>query len=640
MSRKRIAVLMASIDREYQQNFASSLALEGAKLGIDICIFNSQGHMNVSLPTSKVRESKIYDLPDLRSFDGVISMPATMSSDITLTQLYRVLAPIKGKPHVSIDVPQEGAVTIGFDDRISAEQLTEHLIAEHGARRFAFVSGPRDSTVANVRVEACRRALARHGIALDDDLILDGAWNREGGHAAAEEILKKCETLPDAIMCANDDMALSVIECLKERGIQVPQDVAVTGFDALREAVMRGLTTINRPIDASARAAIEILNAWIDGKKPEKQSVLLPTVLVLGSSCGCAQSLEHTNLELRRLVSDKWNTETVLTRISMYSGVMAGVGDEAEAHERIGDFVRVLGIREFYLCVDPAICRDGEAAGAEKSYPEKMLLLYGARDEMTYDIGLISTDEMTPGMQSARENAVCLVFCPLYYRDRSLGYAAMDLDTGANSALYPMLMLLNGALMSLYMQTNVKRSAAIVERMAVQDIMTGMLNRRGYMERAPLLLERAKKEGRVFALLSADMNGMKHINDRYGHLQGDEAICRMGRALKTLADCGMTPVHISGDEFLAYGVIDDADQAPKLVQRVFDALQRINQDDPWICNLTAGVGIYAAVPGEEDSIDSFMTLADHAMYDSKSRLKFGRRREDYLPKNQPPSPQP
>ena len=628
MSRKRIAVLMASIDREYQQIFASSLASAGEKLGLDICIFNCQGHMNVAAPTSEARESKIYDLPDLQAFDGIISMPATMGSDITLRKLYDVIAQAKGKPHISIDVPQDEAVTIQFDDRVSMEQLTEHLITVHGARRFAFVSGPLDSAVAAARLEACRNVLKRHGLALDDSMIFDGQWIRSGGRMAAEKLLKMGGKLPDAIMCSNDDMALSVIECLKEHGIRAPRDIAITGFDALQEAVMRGLTTIYRPIDKSAQKAIEILNAWIDGEEPREKRVLLSTVPVFGSSCGCTQSLEHINERLRSLVSEKWNMEATLTRISMFSGVMAGVGDEVEAHEKIRDFAAVLGIREFYLCVDPAICREIELSDANAAYPEKMLLLCGVRNEKTYHIKFISTSELALGMQQDRADAVCLVFCPLYYRDRSLGFVAMNLGKGTNTALYPILMLLNGALMSLYMQTNVKRSASTIERMAVHDILTGMLNRRGYMNQAPLTLDQAKREGKVFALLSADMNGMKRINDQYGHLKGDEAICRMGRALRCLGKYGMTPVHISGDEFLAYGILHDAGNAASLAKYVNDELARMNREEPWLCNISAGVGVYAAVPRQEDTIDTFMTMADRAMYEDKNKLKYGRRKDD------------
>ena len=634
MLRKKIAVLMASIDREYQQDFASGLASAGSKLGMDVCIFNSQGHMNVAISTSEVGESMIYDLPDLNDFDGIISMPATMGSDIALRKVYEVLAPLKGKPHVSIDVPQEGAVTIQFNDRISMEEMTEHLISEHNARKIAFVSGPLNSNVAAERVEACRNVMKRHGLELDERMIFDGQWTRIGGRIAAEKLLDLGGELPDAIMCGNDDMALSVIECLNEHGIRVPKDIAVTGFDALREAIMRGVTTICRPIDRSARKAIEILNNWIEGKEPEEKTVILSTIPIFGDSCGCTQSMDHINEKLRALGSERWHIEATLTRVSMFSGTMAGVGDETEAHEKIHDFVESWNIREFYLCVDPSICMDMESTSNGLDYPDEMLLLYGVRSGKQYDFQMIPTFDLTPVLQEMRKNAVCLVFCPLYYRDRNLGYVAMDLGNGTGSALYPVLMLLNGALMSLYLQTNIKKSAATIERMAIEDIMTGMLNRRGYMDRAPVLLEQARQEGRIFVLLSADMDHMKDINDQYGHLSGDEAICRMGRALRCLEAHGMTPVHISGDEFLAYGIVDDPDEARNMSAYVNEELKRINEADNWICNISASFGVYAAIPQKEDNIDIFMTMADRSMYADKNKRKYGRRKDDIKPEPQ------
>lgn len=630
MHRKKIAVLMASIDREYQQDFASGIASAGSKLGMDVCIFNSQGHMNVAISTSEVGESMIYDLPDLNDFDGIISMPATMGSDIAIKKVYEVLSPLKGKPHVSIDVPQEGAVTIQFNDRISMEEITEHIISEHGARKIAFVSGPLNSSVATERIDACRNVLKRHGLSLDEKLIFDGQWTRIGGRSAAEKLLELGGQLPDAIICGNDDMALSVIECLNEHGIRVPNDIAVTGFDALREAIMRGLTTICRPIDRSARKAIEILNKWIEGEEPKEKTFILSTIPIFGDSCGCTQSMEHINEKLRALGSERWNMEATLTRVSMFSGAMAGVGDETEAHEKIHDFVKNWNIKEFYLCVDPSICRGTENISSGSGYPNEMLLLYGIRPGKHYDYQMLMTNDLTPVLQEMRKNAVCLVFCPLYYRDRSLGYVAMDLGNGTGSALYPVLMLLNGALMSLYLQTNIKRSAATIERMVIEDIMTGMLNRRGYMDRAPVMLEQAKTEGKIFALLSADMDHMKEINDKYGHLSGDEAICRMGKALRSLEGKGITPVHISGDEFLAYGIVNDPEEAGNMIKQVNDELKRINEEDPWICNISASIGVYAAVPQEEDNIDIFMTMADRSMYADKNRRKYGRRKDDIV----------
>ncbi len=628
MRRKKIAVLMASIDREYQQDFASGLASAGSKLGMDVCIFNSQGYMNIAISTSEIRESMIYDLPDLNEFDGIISMPATMGSDVAARKLNEVLAPLKGKPHVSMDIPQDGAVTIRFNDRISMEEITEHIISEHGARRIAFVSGPLDSSVATERIDACRNVMKRHGLKLDDKMIFDGQWSRIGGKKAAEELLDLGGQLPDAIMCGNDDMALSVIECLNEHGIRVPDDIAVTGFDALREAVMRGITTICRPIDRSARKAIEILNRWIDGSEPEEKTVILSTIPIFGESCGCTQSLEYINEKLRALGSERWNMEAALTRVSMFSGTMAGVGDEKEAQKKIHEFVRSWNIREFYLCVDASICRDIKRNTRSNGYPEEMLLLYGIRNGKQYVPQMIQTSDLTPAMQEIRKNTVCLVFCPLYYRDESLGYVALNTGNGIGSVLYPMLMLLNGALMSLLLQTSIKRSAAMIERMATEDIMTGLLNRRGYMNRAPMMLEQAKQNEEIFVLLSVDMNDMKDINDKYGHQAGDTAICRMGSALRCLESIGITPVHISGDEFLAYGIVKNDTEVQNLTAMVNSAIRRINTEDPWICKISASIGIYAHVPRMDDDIDYFMTMADRAMYAEKNKRKRDRHREE------------
>jgi len=397
MHRKRIAVLMASIDREYQQNFAFGLTAAGSEYGIDICIFNSQGHTNVETDTSEIGESIIYDLPDLNGFDGIISLPATTASDVMQKKMYDVLAQVKGKPHISIDVPQDGAVTITFNDQDSMEQLTEHLITEHDVKKIAFVSGPLDAPVATGRIEACKHALKRHGLYLDDRLIFDGQWTRIGGRASTEKLLSLKEDLPDAIICGNDDMALSVLECLKEHNIRVPSDIIVTGFDAIQEAKMRGLTTIHRPIDMSARKAIEILNTWIDGNEPQEKTVILPTNPVFGSSCGCNQDLAKTVEALRSLVSEKWNTEASFFRISILSGAMAGVSNEAEAREKIHTLTEALDIRDFYLCADPAICRDIETPDTNASFPKEMLLISGMRNGNPCEADLFPGDSDAAG---------------------------------------------------------------------------------------------------------------------------------------------------------------------------------------------------------------------------------------------------
>lgn len=263
---------------------------------------------------------------------------------------------------------------------------------------------------------------------------------------------------------------------------------------------MRGLTTICRPIDRSAHTAVEVLRKWMDGEAPQQSTIQLTTVPIYGESCGCEQSLEHMNDKLRAMATERWNMETILTRVSMFSGTMAGVGDEEEASRKIREFVSSWNIRELYLCVDPAICRPGVYGTAEarerSTYPEEMLMMYGSRDGKEYPAEIFRRKDLVPVLQEMRKNAVCLVFCPLYYRNNSLGYVAMDLGEGTGSALYSVLMLLNGALMSLYLQQNIRQYAETIAEMAIRDSMTAMLNRRGYNEKAPAVLQKPGSGGR------------------------------------------------------------------------------------------------------------------------------------------------
>ena len=619
MSRKRIAVLMASIDREYQRDFVTGVFAAAAEADLDVCVFNCQGYMNVSVSTSDQGEGAIFDLPLMSDFDGVISLRATFADDVTLRKAQQILHHFAGKPHISIDVPDNRAITIQFDDAVSVRQLTNHVIREHGARRIVYLSGPLNQLVAMTRLLACQEAMRENGLEMRREDIFEGEWIHQSGRDCAKQLLEREEGLPDAILCGNDDMAFGVVEYLQEHGCNVPDQVLVTGFDALREAGARGLTSIRRPIGDAARRAVEILEACLRGETPAETDLLLPTIPEYDISCGCPSPRPVTRTVMRSVRTSRRSTEGMLLLISMFYGSLSGAVDEEDAHGKLDQFVRAMGIRELYLCVQPALSRDVSPGKQEHAYPEEMLLLYGCRGDRVLPITLFPTRELVPAVDGEPAAPLALVFCPLYYRDRNFGYVAMEMSPAAGQPLYSLLMLLNGTLTSLYLQHSLRNYARKMEAMSEHDIMTGMLNRRGFMERSPRLLEQARKEGSVFLLLSADMNHMKQINDQFGHLAGDQAICRMGRAMERLQEYGIHPVHISGDEFLAYGIVSSPEAAEEMLQNARRFLFELNREEPWIAEISASFGEYAAIPGEKDSIDLYLTRADRAMYEDKRR---------------------
>ncbi|RST15687.1 LacI family transcriptional regulator [Streptomyces sp. WAC05374] len=156
-------------------------------------------------------------------------------------------------------VPSAGdatAAALAFDNRGGARRLTEHLL-ELGHRRIGYVAGPEERTTTRHRLEGHRAALEAAGLAgAPDRLTVHGPYDRRSGYDATLELLRREPGLT-AIVAANDTVALGACAALRERGLRIPDDVSVAGFDDLPFSVdaVPALTTVRLPLhEAGARA--------------------------------------------------------------------------------------------------------------------------------------------------------------------------------------------------------------------------------------------------------------------------------------------------------------------------------------------------------------------------------------------------
>ncbi|MFF0748898.1 LacI family DNA-binding transcriptional regulator [Streptomyces sp. NPDC004267] len=157
-------------------------------------------------------------------------------------------------------VPDVAAATLAFDNRAGARLLTEHLLAL-GHRRIGYVAGPADRTTTRHRLEGHRAALAAAGV--PEGPTVHGPYDRASGHTATAELLRRAPDLT-AVVAANDTVALGVCAALRERGLSIPEDVSVAGFDDLPFSVdvVPALTTVRLPLhEAGARAGRLALGA-------------------------------------------------------------------------------------------------------------------------------------------------------------------------------------------------------------------------------------------------------------------------------------------------------------------------------------------------------------------------------------------
>jgi LacI family transcriptional regulator len=181
------------------------------------------------------------------------------------------------------------SMNVRCDNEYGIRALVRHLVVDHGYRSLGYVSGRSDSPDNRTRSRAFETEASAAGAEIDTGPAWQGNYSAAGGANVVESLLEAGRTLPRAVLCANDQTALGVIHALAQRGIRVPQDVAVTGFDDVPVArhLHPPLTTVRQPMQELGATAFDVLYSRISEGGGTADTVL-PVELIVRESCGCS----------------------------------------------------------------------------------------------------------------------------------------------------------------------------------------------------------------------------------------------------------------------------------------------------------------------------------------------------------------
>jgi sigma-B regulation protein RsbU (phosphoserine phosphatase) len=227
------------------------------------------------------------DLAGPSSVDAILLLP--IGYNMHADDLARYCERFRPLPLCAIpDITGENYSRVSVDNEPGMRQGVTHLVETHGYRRIGFVRGPERSAEADLRYRVYREVLEFHGITPDPRCEAPGNYVTHAGLDAVRLFFDERKLELDAIVCANDGMALGVLEGLKTRGMSVPGDVALIGFDDVDIARYADppLTTVRQPLRELGRAAFDLLLRQLEpGSEPER--VVLSSELVIRESCGC-----------------------------------------------------------------------------------------------------------------------------------------------------------------------------------------------------------------------------------------------------------------------------------------------------------------------------------------------------------------
>jgi DNA-binding LacI/PurR family transcriptional regulator len=287
---KYCTLLVESLDDEYEVQVLRGVTLGARDADVKIlCVAGAA--IDDADPDRRVRNFA-FDLVNEKNSAQVLALCSAIGSALGPEALAAWLARYEGLPIYCLGVQVEGYPFLGVDNYGGTRALLRHLIDTHHAGRFAVIRGPQDSREAQDRYRAFEDALTDAGIEADPRLVLDGDYTKESGALAVTQLLDERRVLAvalDCIVAANDYMAMGAIAELQRRGVRVPEEVSVVGFDDVESARLArpSLTTVRQPADVVGRHAVSLLDRYSHGSLPPPE--VLETELVVRRSCGCEE---------------------------------------------------------------------------------------------------------------------------------------------------------------------------------------------------------------------------------------------------------------------------------------------------------------------------------------------------------------
>jgi sigma-B regulation protein RsbU (phosphoserine phosphatase) len=253
-------------------------------------------------------------------------------------------------PICTTTVPWKAHASILVDNEPGIRDGVRHLVEVHGRRRIAFVRGPEVSAEAELRFRVYREVLAEYGVPFDPLLVSSpGIFVVQDGVKAMRLLLDERKVSFDAVTCVNDMAAMGVMQELSARGIVIPDQVAVLGFDDIGVSpyLESPLTTVRQPVREQARRAWSVLLAHVAGELPS-QTITLPTQLVVRESCGCtaywlgaggvetSPAVTAANRDFyEALWADLSGGGSFLPRLEGAVKAAAGRGDDVSSYQKI-----------------------------------------------------------------------------------------------------------------------------------------------------------------------------------------------------------------------------------------------------------------------------------------------------------------
>lgn len=581
----------------------------------------------------------IYDYANLANMDALIISYGSFSVFLKESKA-EFLNRFDGIPYVILgDESVEGkGSSIIAENYAGMKKNVEHLITVHGYQKILYLSGPEDNIDAIERRQAFLDAMREHGLTVSESQIAYGNYLEY----VDEQVCALLDANPgaEALVCANDEMAIAGYRICEKRSLKVGKDIAITGFDDIEMAqfIDPPLTTVFQDSYEIGKNAIKDAVQICRGVMPSSKRSA--TELRQRLSCGCekydnrgsglSQQKADSNYDLKQQVQQLMDFQ----RNSWFGpfltlSLMQTADHPDQFYKKVVQYLKAMNMKSTYLYVleDPVIHFPNDPWECPK---EMRLAAYFDENELqSYEIqkrprikkgyGFIRLDKSEEG-----HNYIAFT---LFSGEWLYGLMLCEIGPDEIDHMHLIALQLGNSIR--FMQVSMNEQSAkkqlqqnneVLSFISEKDELTQLYNRRGLMEH--LMALNQENIGRTAYLIFADLDHLKEINDCYGHSEGDYAIRTAGKLLQDTLGTEKIASRIGGDEFVGVVLKNPKMEIQSIKQQIATACSRHNacSGKPYYVELSIGIKEFICI--ESRDFSELLMNADAYMYEAKK----GRRR--------------
>ena len=542
-------------------------------------------------------------------------------------------------PVVVVDGNYEDTVTVGFDYSRGFEMIARHVIEHHHVKRPHMMAGLKDNFFSDQRIEIFKNIIKENGIAFDESMVSYGEFWADPTKEAMKEILKR-DVIPDAIICANDIMAINVSDMLQRAGYKVPGDVLVSGFDGFEEVFFSvpKIATASCDTVLLADTAGNIALKMI--QKEEVSDVYILPQLIPNESCGCAEhgwdfknqvatfnnGFYHHQDDMKILYDVSTNMETSKDLWDMASNIYCVKTENSLTivDRNVFDSKNNYFITEHSKMRKPDFHLLYDADYAETHLDTREPLL----EELFYDETVNEKADVLSGNYRERiielmDSGYPIIFNVLDYMNRPFGYNCYHYTDYEITDYSRTATVTNGISRGIGGFINLQYQKKLLEKldnMYSHDALTGLYNRIGFLKVYEETCMKEENQCKPVTVIMSDLDGLKYINDKYGHADGDKSIVAVAKAMKEACPKHALSARYGGDEI--FSVIFGECDADAIIEKIDELLIEYNKKVKLPYSVNSSSGAYTTVFDSEFELKQALRFADEKMYSVKNNKHY------------------